>query len=47
MIIDLLVQMYMLTSEYAEKEVEDLYDTFEEVLQNNGKVETYAVMTGD
>jgi hypothetical protein len=38
MIIDLLVQMYVLTSDYEEEEMEEMYNAFEEVLENGEKV---------
>jgi hypothetical protein len=37
----------MLTSDYDEEEVEEVYDTFEEVIENDGKGETYSIITGD
>jgi hypothetical protein len=39
-IIDLLVQMYVLTLDYEEEEVEEMYNAFEEVLENGEKGET-------
>jgi ElaB/YqjD/DUF883 family membrane-anchored ribosome-binding protein len=36
----------MLTSEYEKEEVEELYDTIEEVLQDDGKSETNSIITG-
>jgi hypothetical protein len=37
----------VLTSEHEVEEVEELYDTFEDVLENDGKGETYSIVTGD
>ena len=46
-IIDLLVQVYLLISEYEEGEVVELYDTIEEVLEDNGKSKINSISTVD
>jgi exonuclease III len=43
----LIVQVYMLTSDYEDDEVEELYDIIEEILEDDGKGETNTIITGD
>ena len=43
----LMMQVYMLTSEYDDNEVEVLYDIFEEVLEEDGKGDTNTIILGD
>ena len=42
----LIMQVYMPTSEY-ENEVEKLYDTTEEILEEDGKGDTNGIILGD
>ena len=43
----LIVQVYMPASEYEDDEVEELYDTTEEILEEDGKVDTNSIILGD
>jgi exonuclease III len=43
----LIMQVYMQTSEYEDDEVEKLYDTIEEILEEDGKGETNRIILGD
>jgi exonuclease III len=43
----LLGQVYMPTSEYEDDEVEELYNTTEEILAEDGKGETNTIIMGD
>ena len=41
------MQVYMPTSEYEDDEVEKLYDTTEEILEEDGKGDTNSIILGD
>ena len=41
------MQVYMPTSEYEDDEVEKLYDTTEEILEEDGKDDTNSIILGD
>ena len=41
------MQVYMPTSEYEDDEVEKLYDTIEEILEEDGKFDTNSIILGD
>jgi len=43
----LIMQVYMPTSEYEDDEVEKLYDTTEEILEEDGKGDTNNIILGD
>jgi exonuclease III len=43
----LIVQVYMPTSEYEDDEVEYLYDTNREILEEDGKGDTNSIILGD
>ena len=43
----LIVQVYMPTLEYEDDEVEKLYDTIEEILEEEGKGDTNNIILGD
>ena len=43
----LIMQMCIPTSEYEDDEVENLYDTIEEILEEDGEGETNSVIMGD
>ena len=43
----LIMQVYMPTSEYEDDEVEKLYDTIEEILEEDGKGDTNSIIPGD
>jgi len=43
----LIMQVYMRTLEYEDDEVENLYDTTEEILEEDGKGETNSIILGD
>ena len=43
----LIMQVYMPTSEYEDDEVEKLYGTIEEILEEDGKVDTNSIILGD
>jgi len=43
----LIMQVYMLTSEYEDDEVEKLYDTNEKILEDGGKGDTNNIIMGD
>ena len=43
----LIVQVYMPTSEYEDDEVEKLYGTTEEILEEDGKCDTNTIILGD
>ena len=43
----LIIQVYMPTSEYEDDEVENLYDTIEEILEEDGKGDTNVIALGD
>jgi len=43
----LIMQVYMPTSEYEDDEVEKLYDTTEEILEEDGKGDTSSIILGD
>ena len=43
----LIMQVYMPTSEYEDDEVEKLYDTIEEILEEDGKGDTNSIIQGD
>ena len=43
----LIMQVYMPTSEYEDDEVEKLYDTKEEILEEDGKGDTNNIILGD
>ena len=43
----LLVQKYMLTSVYEDDEMEELYLTTEEILEEDGKCKTNTIIMGD
>jgi exonuclease III len=43
----LIVQVYMPALEYEDDEVEELYDTIEEILEKDEKVETNTIIVGD
>ena len=43
----LIMHMYMPTSEYEDDEVEKLYDTTEEILEEDGKGDTNGIILGD
>ena len=43
----LITQVYMPTSEYEDDEVEKLYDTTEEILEEDGKGDTNNIILGD
>ena len=43
----LIIQVYMPTSEYEDDEVEKLYDTIEEILEEDGKGDTNSIILGD
>ena len=43
----LIMEVYMPTSEYEEDEVEKLYDTIEEILEEDGKGDTNNIILGD
>ena len=43
----LMMQVYMLTSEHEDDEVEDLYDIFEEILEEDGKGDTNTTIMED
>jgi len=42
----LILQAYMPTSEYEDDEVEKLYDTIEEILEEDGKGDTNNIIMG-
>ena len=42
-----LMGVYMPTSEYEDDEVEKLYDTIEEILEEDGKGDTNSIILGD
>ena len=46
-VIILIMQVYMATSEYEDDEVEKLYDTIKEILEEDGKVDTNSIIVGD
>ena len=41
------MQVYMPTSEYEDDEVEKLYDTIEEILEEDGKGDTNNIILGE
>ena len=41
------MHVYKPTSEYEDDEVEELYDTIEEILKEDGKCDTYNIILGD
>ena len=41
------MQVYMATSEYEDDEVEKLYDTTEEILEEDGQGDTNSIILGD
>jgi len=41
------MQVYMLTSEYEDDEVEKFYGTIEEILEEDGKGDTNSIILGD
>ena len=43
----LIIQVYMPTSEYEDDEVEKMYDTIEEILEEDGTGDTNAIILGD
>ena len=43
----LIMQVYMPTSEYENDEVEKMYDTIEEILEEDGKGDTNNIILGD
>ena len=43
----LMIQVHMPTSEHEDDEVEELYDTIEEILEEDGKGDTNAIIMGD
>ena len=43
----LIMQVYMPTSEFEDDEVEKLYDTIEEILEEDGKGDTNNIIRGD
>ena len=43
----LIMHVYMPTSEYEVDEVEKLYDTIEEILEEDGKGDTNSIILGD
>ena len=43
----MIMQVYMPTSEYEDDEVEKLYDTIEEILEEDGKGDTNSIILGD
>jgi exonuclease III len=43
----LIIQVYMPMSEYEDDEVEKLYDTIEEILEEDGKGDTNSIILGD
>ena len=43
----LIMQVYVLTSEYEGDEVENLYDTIEEILEEDGKGDTNSIILGE
>jgi len=43
----LVIQVYMPTSEYEDDEVENLYDTLEEIREEDGKGEINSIILGD
>ena len=43
----LFMQVFMPTSEYKDDEVEKLYDTNEEILEEGGKSDTNSIIMGD
>ena len=43
----LIMQVYMPTSEYEDNEVEKLYDTIEEILEEDGRGDTNYIIMGD
>ncbi|PNF15330.1 hypothetical protein B7P43_G00933 [Cryptotermes secundus] len=43
----LIIQVYMPTSEYEDDEVEKVYDTIEEILQEDGRGDTNSIILGD
>ena len=43
----LIMQVYMPTSEYEDDEVEKLYDTIEEILEEDGKGDTNSIILGN
>jgi exonuclease III len=43
----LIIQVYMPTSDYEEDEVAKLYDTIEEILEEDGKGDTNSIILGD
>jgi exonuclease III len=43
----LMMQVYMPTSEHEDDEVEDLYDTIEEILEEDGKGDTNTIIMGE
>ena len=43
----LIMQVYMATSEYEDDEVENLYDTVEEILEEDLKGDTNNIILGD
>ena len=46
-VIVLIMQVYMPTSEYEDDVVENLYDTTEEILEEDGKCDTNYIILGD
>jgi len=46
-VIILIIQVYMPTSKYEDDEMEKLYDTIEEILEKDGKVDTNNNILGD
>ena len=46
-VIILIMQVYMPTSEYEDDEVEKLYDTIEEILEEDGKGDRNNIIMGD
>jgi len=43
----LIMQVHVPTSEYEDDEVENLYDTIEEILEEDGKGDTNSIILGD
>ena len=43
----LIMQVYMPTSEYEDDEVEKLYDTTEQILEEDGKGDTNSIILGE
>jgi exonuclease III len=43
----LIMEVYVPTSEYEDDEVEKLYDTIEEILEEDGKGDTNSIILGD